>query len=128
MCVGENGVTCEQEFHGPRFLGMTGDVQRALILVAQIFTNKFDMGDNLRNSVVFPTTSLYAAWETNDVRSVTSRNTGIERSKVFVQMFVRSCGQWTEPLTTRVNNNAIAKGTTDDNVDTHRKMRHTQRQ
>jgi hypothetical protein len=38
--------------------GMTGDVQRALILVAQIFTNKFDMSDNLRNNVVFPTTSL----------------------------------------------------------------------
>jgi hypothetical protein len=48
--------------------GMTGDVQRALILVAQIFTNKFDMGDNLRNNVVFPTTSLQAAWEPNDVR------------------------------------------------------------
>jgi hypothetical protein len=48
--------------------GMTGDVQRALILVAQIFTSKFDMGDNLRNNVVFPTTSLQAAWETNDVR------------------------------------------------------------
>jgi hypothetical protein len=38
--------------------GMTGDVQKALILVAQIFTNKFDMSDNLRNNVVFPTTSL----------------------------------------------------------------------
>ena len=38
--------------------GMTGDVQRALILVAQIFTNKFDMTDNLRNNVVFPTTSI----------------------------------------------------------------------
>jgi len=25
------------------------------------------------------------------------------------------------------NKNAVAKGTTDDNVDTHRKMRHTQR-
>ncbi len=48
--------------------GMTGDVQRALILVAQIFTNKFDTRDNLRNNVVFPTTSLHAAWETDDVR------------------------------------------------------------
>lgn len=48
--------------------GMTGDVQRALILVAEIFTNKFDMSDNLRNNVVFPTTSLQGAWETNDVR------------------------------------------------------------
>ena len=60
--------------------------------------------------------------------SVTSRNTGIERSEVFVQMFVRSCGQWTEPLTKRVNKNVVAKGTVDDNVNTHRKMRHTQRQ
>jgi hypothetical protein len=48
--------------------GMAGDVQRALILVAQIFTNKFDKSDNLRNDVVFPTTSLQATWETNDVR------------------------------------------------------------
>jgi hypothetical protein len=73
--------------------GMTGDVQRALILVAQIFTNKFDMSDNLRNSVVFPTTSLQLRGKRTMFGSVTSRNTGIERSKVFVQMFVRSCGQ-----------------------------------
>jgi hypothetical protein len=48
--------------------GMTGDVQRALILVAQIFINKFDTSDNLRNNVVLPTTSLQAAWDPNDVR------------------------------------------------------------
>jgi hypothetical protein len=65
--------------------GMTGDVQRALILVAQIFTNKFDMGDNLRNNVVFPTTSLQRLRGKRTMfGSVTSRNTGIERSKVFV--------------------------------------------
>jgi hypothetical protein len=86
------------------------------------------MSDNLRNNVVFPTTSLQSAWETNDVRKCHVENTGIERTKVFVQMFARSCGQWTESLTKRANKNVVAKGTTDDNVDTHRKMRHTQRQ
>ena len=48
------------------------------------------MTDNLRNNVVFPTTNIQAAWETNDVRKCHVENTGIERSKVFVQIFVRS--------------------------------------
>ncbi|KAF8482559.1 hypothetical protein DFH94DRAFT_370100 [Russula ochroleuca] len=103
---------------------MTGDVQKALILVAQIFTNEFDMGDSLRNNVVFLITGIQQGrGKRTTFGSIMSRNTEIERSKVFVQMFVRSCGQWVEPLTTRANKNAVAKGTTDDNIDTHHATR-----
>lgn len=108
---------------------MAGDVQRALILVAQIFTNKFDMGDNLRNNVVFPTTSLQAAWETNDVRKCHVEKHG---NRTQQSIWAGVCTKLRPMDGTAYKNEwnkiVVAKGTTDDNVYTHRKMRHTQRQ
>ena len=105
--------------------GMTGDVQRALILVAQIFTNKFDMTDNLRSNVVFPTTSLQAAWETNDVRKCHVEKHG-NRTQQGICAGV--CTKLRPMDGTAYKMSVVAKGTTNDNIDTHRKMRHTQRQ
>jgi hypothetical protein len=72
------------------------------------------MNDNLRNNV--GRSASRTTWETNDGLECHVEKYGNRTQKEYLYEDAANCAY------------AVAKGTTDDNIDTHRKMRHNQRQ